>query len=345
MKEIKKLTSNQVKELEVFVKDKEKMGVEIKRAQAILLLNENSSEVLICSLTGFNRNYAFKLRSKYLEKGIEGLLTKKRKTKALLTRGQKEEIKRVLRNCSPKDFGISLDFWTTAILGELIEEQYGVKYKSRTSYYLIFKESKFSYHNPGKQYEKRDPEKIDVWEKEVTEKLKSFDFEKNAILLTEDEMILTTQTTCQKVWLPTGEYPRIDVASNRKRRCIYGFLNIFSGQQHAFKTSGANSESTCKLLNEIGKIYPKKKIIIIWDNAIWHKSKEVKQLLTDTKYDFHLINSPPYAPEKNPQEHVWKAGREHMSHNKFIKDIDKTTNEFVAYLSNTRFDYKFLDLK
>jgi len=310
-----------------------------------LILCSGGSESLISSLTGFEKKHAFKLRKKYLEKGIAGLKTKKRKPKALLTKGQIKAVIKILKTRKPSDFGINADFWSTAILGQLIEEHYGVRYKSKTSYYLIFREAKFSYHKPGTQYKNRNQAKIDEWKKETKKKLEEFDFKKDAVLLTADEMILTTQTTCQKVWLPQGEFPVVEVSTARKRRCIYGFLNVFSGEEHAFKTVGANSESTCKILSKIGKLYPKQKIVIIWDNASWHKSKDVRKFLSETKHYFHLINFPPYAPDENPQEHVWKAGREHESHNRFIGNIDKMTDRFVDYLNRTTFDYKFLGLK
>lgn len=345
MRKVKKLKKGQVKELETFIRDKENNEKETRRAQAILILSNGVGEDLMSSLTGFEKKYVFKLRKKYLEKGLAGLRTKKRKLKALLTKGQIKSIVKILQTAKPSDFGINADFWSTSILAQLIEEQYGVRYKSKTSYYVLFREAKFSFHKPGTQYKNRNQAKIDEWEKDTKKKLEEFDFEKDAVLLTEDEMILTTQTTSQKVWLPQGEYPLVDVSTDRKRRCIYGFLNVFSGEEHAFKTEGANSESTCKVLNKIGKLYPRQKIVIIWDNASWHKSKDVRKFLSETKYNFHLINFPPYAPDQNPQEHVWKAGREHESHNRFMGNIDKMTDRFIKYLNNTLFDYKFLDLK
>ena len=177
---------------------------------------------------------------------------------------------------------------------------------------------------------------------DIKNKLNRFNFEKEAVLLVEDEMMLTTQTTCQKLWLPRGTYSLIEVASKRERRCIYGFLNVLQGTEHAFKTEGANSESTIQCLENMGNLYSKKQIVIVWDNASWHRSKLLKTFLTKTAHDFYLINFPAYAPEENPQEHVWKAGRVQVSHNKFIPNIDIITDKLVAYLNQTNFRYKFL---
>ena len=137
-----------------------------------------------------------------------------------------------------------------------------------------------------------------------------------------------------------NEFPKIDISNTRKRRGIYGFLNANTGQEHAFKTERVNSSGTVKSLDEIGKAYPNKKIVILWDNAKWHQSTEVKEFLGATTYKFHLIQLPPYAPELNPQEHVWKAGRANVTHNRFIENIDSATDGFVTYLNNSIFKYK-----
>ncbi len=56
----------------------------------------------------------------------------------------------MLQNPSPRDFGYSEDYWLTYILARLIKEQYNVHYKSKTFYYIFFKETKFTYHKPDK---------------------------------------------------------------------------------------------------------------------------------------------------------------------------------------------------
>lgn len=96
--------------------------------------------------------------------------------------------------------------------------------------------------------------------------------EPDTIILAEDEMILTTQTTIQKIWLPQGEYPKIECSTGgRKRRSVYGFLNMKTGDEHAFKTEKQNMYVTKEILEKVRIAYPKQKIALLWDNAGWHK--------------------------------------------------------------------------
>lgn len=339
-----KLTSAQISELTEYKNSKDCITVESNRMQAILMVNRGLESDLIKEITNYDQKYAFELRKKYMDLGLKSLLNKKKEPRALLTKGQRSEIIKIMTTLTPKSFGFADDYWSTYILGALIKEQYGVQYKSKTPLYLIFKEAKFTYHKPDQQYKNRDQKKIDEWIEKYTPIISESIKDPNAVVLTEDEMMLSTQTTTQKIWLPQGEFPKIDVSSKRQIRCVYGFLNVRTGHEHAFKALGANSEETCKALDEIGNIYKNKKIILIWDNASWHKSEQIKEFLRTTKHSFHLIQFPPYAPELNPQEHVWKAGRANVTHNLFIENIDKAADQFLNYLNETFFEYKFLSL-
>lgn len=342
MKRVERLTVKQITELRQIIKSKKSDNVEMKRAQSILLINSLADDFTIENITGFDKRHASKLRRHYLKKGVAGITTRKRKSRPLLKKIQFNEVIEILQKKVPNEFGINADFWTTSILAEFIKKRYNVVYKSKTSYCLIFKKSGFTYHKPEKKYHERNQFAIDTWRKEKLPEIKKDLSNSEKVVLVGDEMILTTQTTTQKVWLMSGTYSHVEASNKRKKRCIYGFLNMKTGQEHAFKTDYTNSLITCDLLRRLISLYPNKKITLVWDNASWHRSKTVKTFLTEHPEKFHLIGFPTYSPEENPQEHVWKAGRSNITHNKFIENIDTATDEFVNYLNSTKFEYKFL---
>ena len=316
---------------------------EMMRAQAVLILNKDVSGQLVEELAGFDKKYVSQLRKKYIEQGIEALISKRKKRiRLLLTKKQREEIIEILQKQKPSNFGYESSFWTTLMLGDLIERKFDVRFKSRTSLYIIFKEARFSYHKPETKYKKKNEKQENEWIQNNHDRIQELLSEKNTVVLFGDEMMLSTQTTTQKIWLPKGEYPKIDIATKRDIRVIYGFLDIKTGKEISFKAEYANSETTCVILNKIGLLYPGMKIVIIWDNAPWHRSKLIKKFLTDTKHHFFLIQLPPYAPELNPQEHVWKAGRSAITHNTLIENIDFVADTLINYLNSHLFNYKFL---
>lgn len=309
-----------------------------------MLLNQTGvPEQTIQSLTGFTRVHAFRLKKRYLKEGIDSLADKRLGSpKELLTRKQRDEILVTLKTKTPRNFGYAPEFWTTSLLGAYIERNYRAKYKSKTSYYLLFRKAEFTYHKPERIYHEQDAQEVERWKKTTKSKLKTLWRETDTIILAADEMILTTRTTIQKIWLPKGEYPKIEVSNGTvQRKNVYGFLNIRTGAEHAYKTDKQNMRVTKTILQRIRKIYPTQKIALLWDNAGWHKGSVVSEFIAqDGK--FVVIPFPRYAPEENPQEHVWKSGRANVTHNRFIDDIDAATDEFVTWLRKAKFNYSLL---
>ena len=58
-----------------------------------------------------------------------------------------------------------------------------------------------------------------------------------------------------------------------------------------------------------------------------------------------LYNFPPYAPDLNPQEHVWKEVREKVLNNRLITNLEKIIDEAINFIENTIFKYKFFGLQ
>jgi len=336
-----KLKQKQIYQLQTIIKTSKKTD-EVKRAQTILLLNQENDIKQISALTGYQRRQIFSLRKSYLEKGIDSLTDKRKgEPKELLTKKQRQEIIEVIKTKTPKDLGYFWEFWTSSILTDYIEQKYSVRYKSKTSLYIIFRKSEFTYHKPGRKYHLRDEQEVLKFRKKTKTTLKKHWPDPNTVILTEDEMVLSTQTTFQKIWLPKNESPKIEISNNRKNRSIYGFLNIKTGAEHAFKTEYQNMYITAKILKKMRKIYPGKRLLIFWDGAGWHRGSVAQ---TAIQRDKNIIISylPKYSPEENPQEHVWKDGRKIVTHNRFIEDIDIATDDFVKYLNETKFCYNFL---
>ena len=293
--------------------------------------------------TGFSRTHTFRLRREYFKYGVSVVSDKREgKPKELLTKKEREEIVETVKTKTPKDLGFVSEHWTTGLLGKWIEQAYKTTYKSKTSLYLVFKQAKFTYHKPGRVYHEHNEKEVEKWRKSTKPKLEKLWQEQDTVILSADEMILTTETTIQKVWLPQGEYPKIECSTGgRKRRSVYGFLNLKSGEEYAWKTEFQNMHITKEILEKVRALYPKQKIVLFWDNAGWHKGSVVQEFIKEDG-NIKIIHFPTYAPEENPQEHVWKRGRSQCTHNKFIEDIDGATDELVNYFNTTKFSYPLI---
>ena len=100
---------------------------------------------------------------------------------------------------------------------------------------------------------------------------------------------------------------------------------------------------TVDVLKEMRTLYPHQKILLFWDGAGWHRGSVVQDFIKEDGL-IEIVYFPPYSPEENPQEHVWKAGRAAVTHNKFIPDIDQAAKDFIQYLNTSSFPYKLMHL-
>ena len=265
----------------------------------------------------------------------------------ILTKKERDTVIAQVRLKPPKDLiaGCTDEHWSTYWLGQYIHILTGKKYKSKTSSYLIFKEAKLTWHKPGKVYDKTDPIKQELWKQEITPILQAHWNNPNTMILCADEMVLTISSTLQKIWLPQGEYPPvIETTGTRKNKSFYGFLNLKTGKEHTFITEYQNMYITRDQLTKLREIYPTQYIVLIWDNAGWHRGLQVTEWIKRDE-NSESIYFPAYSPDLNPQEHVWKAGRKAITHNEHIVDIKETGNQFKKYLESHAFAYELLGLR
>lgn len=340
---VEKITDEQLKDLSDYLKQSTS-PITSRRILAILLLEQETPAKNFELLTHYKRSVAVKIRKKFMLGGLDAIKSKKKEkeSKRFLTRSQKAEIIKMLNESVPSDFWENApNCWTTWYLAELIKDKYDVIYQSKTSLYLIFKSMKFSFRKPQKFSERRNEECIAIWKQEYEPIIQAECANPENIVLVGDEVIVTSQTRLQKAWIPSGNYDGyIQDVTNRKNASFYGFLNILTGEEIAYKAEDQTSKSTIEVLKNLAIKYPGKRIVLFWDNASWHKSQEVRTFL-ETVTNFKLYNFPPYAPDLNPQEHVWKEMKEKIFSNRLIKDFKATLNAAIEFLNTTKFAYKF----
>ena len=108
-----------------------------------------------------------------------------------------------------------------------------------------------------------------------------------------------------------------------------------------FEIAWGKQEEIIKAITEFLKLYPNKKICIIWDNATCHKGILVRKTLSKggLLQRVHLINLPPYAPDYNPIEKVWNTVKDKLS-NIQQKTFEETKRKFMKLTNNQIFLYE-----
>ena len=65
-----------------------------------------------------------------------------------------------------------------------------------------------------------------------------------------------------------------------------------------------------------------KRVVVITDNAKYHHAKLHADWRQEHEPDFHLHFLPPYSPQLNPIERVWKLTRRSCLHNQYFPELE-----------------------
>lgn len=172
-----------------------------------------------------------------------------------------------------------------------------------------------------------------------------------ADVLVADEVRISIEANPYYAWSLKGHTPikkkKMEV---HKSKVIFGALSIKTGKVLGHKCQKQNGMEAVKLLERAKQYHTAyyadtgKKILLLWDNAGSHKSAEVKQWLTDNPNMVELDNFPPYSPEFNPIEHVWKELKKHVNNLRGSATLDEIMMTATKFLKNRKFHYKLFGL-
>lgn len=95
-----------------------------------------------------------------------------------------------------------------------------------------------------------------------------------------------------------------------------------TGESFFLIAGRCNTEWMNAFLEELSQAYPDDYLLFVMDNAIWHKSSTLK---IPTNIGFAFI--PPYTPEMNPIEQVWKEIRKRGFKNKAFQTLEDVMNQ------------------
>ena len=140
----------------------------------------------------------------------------------------------------------------------------------------------------------------------------------------------TQATKISYGWIRKGQKKAVKTTGSRTRLNIMGALNLkalTSPLICEYKT--INEYNVSLFLNEIRKVYPdyNQKIHVILDGAGNHRSQLVKDWAEVVNIRLHYL--PPYSPNLNPIERMWKLMNEHARNNRYFS----STREFREAIS------------
>ena len=113
-------------------------------------------------------------------------------------------------------------------------------------------------------------------------------------------------------WCNKNIRPVVPSQHIREYRYAYGAVEPLTGDSFFLILPYANTDCMNVFLDELSKYYPDDFIILVCDQAGWHKSKAL-QIPPNIAF-FYL---PPATPELNPIEQIWREFRTNFKNESF----------------------------
>jgi transposase len=132
-----------------------------------------------------------------------------------------------------------------------------------------------------------------------------------------------------RMWIPPEiKDPVCLHAPTRKAISYFGAVRVRDGKLCAYKPEGHFDAQTCwTYLRKLHGVACRsgRRVVVIIDNAKYHHANLHRVWRLEQEPGFALLFLPPYSPELNPVERVWKLLRRLWLHNRFFGSLQELT--------------------
>jgi hypothetical protein len=132
----------------------------------------------------------------------------------------------------------------------------------------------------------------------------------------QDEARFGRMVRIRRCWSPAPLRPSVSNGYEREFVYVYAAVSPIEGEMDWMVSQKMNTEQMSLFLSQVSAAHPEDFIIMVLDGASSHKAKDLQR-----PENIRLVALPPYAPELNPQEHVWDELREKEFPNRVFNDL------------------------
>ena len=252
-----------------------------------------------------SRSSVFEWQKLYRAHGAEALRTKKtRGPKSKLDDGQMSRLYRLVVDCDPRQLSFGLALWTREMVQELILQQFGIRL-SRVSVGNVLSKLGMSPQRPLYRAYEQDPEKVEEWKEKTFPQIQARAKKEGAVIFFADEASVRTNYHAGTTWAPVGKTPVV-AGSGRTRSISMVSAVSPRGELHfrVYETGIRQEEflEFCKLLVADAGC----PVFLVMDNSQVHRAIILKEHAAKSNGMLTLFFLPPYSPQLNPDEWVWK---------------------------------------
>ncbi len=279
----------------------EHSGKSRERLQAALLRRQGQDLESIRKILGRGKGSISRWLNRMQKEGPDAILDGKSTGRPCkLSKVQQEAVKISLAQ-DPMCSGFERSNWTARLLGVHIENNYGTQYSASGALALAYGMG-YSIRVPRSvPYNTPDKETIDKYVKNTIQAITSHASADYAIYCLDAAGFADSPFSARGI-RPIGGHET--VKSNFKTATTKAIGALGQDGLVLDFYDDVGSDSVIDLLEQIRKKHGR--VFVICDNASGHKSKKIKEYLEKACGDVVLWYLPPYTPQHNPIEMMWR---------------------------------------
>lgn len=155
-------------------------------------------------------------------------------------------------------------------------------------------------------------------------------------ILFQDESTIRDYLAIGYTWFLKGKQRKIPTTGQHQSVKLLGVLDYETGAVFCMQDQLFNAETFLRFLEQVLIQYSSGKIVMVLDNARIHHAKLIQPFLLKHQERLELLFLPPYSPDLNPIEGLWKWLKMSVVYNVFyeaIQDIYRNVQAFISEIN------------
>lgn len=307
---------------------------QLKRLQVIMALARKLGASQVSLLIGMARSSVTRIRRRFISEGIHGLRDRRNERSADKVSERYLDRLSILISEVPRQYNWQRSTWTRELLARQLEKETGISlHRSHIGRLLQQLDVHWGRARPiAKQW---------MTGRQKAAKLRKINallrnIPRNDTVIYEDEVDIHLNPKIGSAWMPRGTQLEIETPGQNKKSYIFGGLNAITGQVTYTVSDRKRAAGFIEWLRAISVRYQRsQQIHVICDNYGIHKTAAVKAALAELK-NIRLYFLPPYCPDKNRIELLWKQLHASITRNHCCRSMDELMGQVTDFLNKLR---------
>jgi transposase len=254
---------------------------------------------------GMSKTAVYNWMTAYRRGGLDALKARPVPgAKPKLTVYEQRTLFRLIASKDPRQLEFDFALWTRQRVRELIRREFGVKMHV-TAVGRLLRRLGLTPQRPLWRAWQQNPEAVERWKQQEYPAIRAEARKAGAEVWFADEAGIRSDFHAGTTWAPAGQTP---VVKTTGRRASVNMISAVTGKgalRFMVVEGGVNATVFLAFAQRL-VADTDRTVFLVMDNHSIHRSKKLREFAEQSDGRLRLFYLPPYSPELNPDEWVWK---------------------------------------